>query len=560
VILHLIVTVQDAPVDMAVAVCRDEPMATTSQTAEDPELLLEQAREIFRSGDALGAWKLCEQIADLGRSNGEPAMIARAALVIRGVSEGAVSARVHALSREALARLGDNDEDVVLRARVRAQLAATTDLWATSPSGHTAADALADAEASGDAEAILIALDAQRAALGNPLHAREWLDLGSRAIELGLRNGDADRVAWGHFCRIDAHWMLGERAALENEVRRLGAETDFEREPSAAWRHALVRACLALHDGRFDLAEQLADRAIERGRALGLGDAEFFDVVFRSHYTAQVGPVEAVDARTERFIREVVDSGLFLWRLYLASFLSDRERDEEAAHEWRVVRGHLAEIPTHVHEFVVALASAAKICSRQGDLESARYLYTELLPYGDMQVTGAAHTPSLGPAALYLAELAELQGDPESAEEHARDALASAISMASPTFEAHALLVLARLTRRRSRRDAPGPTAREYAARARAIAERLDWSAFLLLIDEVVTTDHHGGLSNREFEIAGLVAAGRSNRQIATELYLSERTVESHISHIFSKLEVGSRVDVAIWYSSLGAAQGRAAP
>ena len=72
--------------------------------------------------------------------------------------------------------------------------------------------------------------------------------------------------------------------------------------------------------------------------------------------------------------------------------------------------------------------------------------------------------------------------------------------------------------------------------------------------------DHHGGLSNLEFEIAGLVAAGRSNRQIATELYLSERTVESHISHVFSKLEVGSRVDVAIWYASRSAAQGRAAP
>lgn len=530
-------------------------MPITSQTAEGPEILLERARETFRAGDALGAWALCEQVAELGRSSGEPAMIARAALVIRGVSAGAVSARVHALSREALARLGDDDndgdadEDAVLRVRVRAQLAATTDLWATPTGGHTAAGALAAAEASGDPEAILIALDGQRAALSNPLHARDWLDLGARAIELGLRSGDADRVAWGYFCRIDANWMLGERAALENDVRRLGAETDFEREPTAAWRHELVRACLALHDGRFELAERLADRAIERGRALGLGDAEFFDVVFRSHFTAQVGPIEAVDARTERFIREVVDSGLFLWRLYLASFLSDRGRDEEAAHEWRLMRGHLAEIPTHVHEYVVALASAAKICSRQGDLESARHLYAELLPYGELQVTGAAHTPSLGPAALYLAELAELQGDPDSAEEHARDALASAISMASPTFEAHALLVLARLAHRRSRRNAPGPTSREYAARARTIAERLGWPAFLRLLDRVVTSDQRAGLSNREFEIAGLVAAGRTNRQIASELYLSERTVESHISHIFSKLAVASRVDVAMWFA-----------
>lgn len=536
-------------------------MATTSQSVEDPEALLELARQSFRAGDAFGAWTLCERIARLGRATGEPALIARAALVIRGVSEGAVVAHVHALSREALAKLGDHhdtgtgtrtrpDEDEVLRVRVRAQLAATTDLWATSPGGHTAAGALADAEASGDAEAILIALHAQRAALSNPLHAREWIDLGARAIELGLRSGDGDRVAWGHFCRMDAHWVLGDRAALENEVRTLTADTDFEREPTAAWRLDLVRACLALHDGRFERAEQLADRAIASGRALGLGEAEFFEMVFRLQFTAQTGPNEAVDAHTERFLRESVDSGLFLGRLILASFLSDRGRDDEAAREWHLMRGHLADIPTHLHEFVVALASASKICSRLGDVESARYLYAELLPYGELQVTGGAHTPSLGPAALYLAELADLLGDPESAEEHARDALASAISMASPTFEAHALLVLARLTRRRNRRDAPGQTARVYAGRARAIAQRLDWSAFLRLIDEVVTADHHGGLSSREFEIAGLVAAGHSNRQIAAELYLSERTVESHISHIFAKLEVASRVDVAMWYSA----------
>ncbi|HVL60019.1 MAG TPA: LuxR C-terminal-related transcriptional regulator, partial [Microbacterium sp.] len=60
----------------------------------------------------------------------------------------------------------------------------------------------------------------------------------------------------------------------------------------------------------------------------------------------------------------------------------------------------------------------------------------------------------------------------------------------------------------------------------------------------------HGGLSSREFEIAGLVAAGRSNRQIATELFLSERTVETHVRHVFAKLECASRVEVALWYTS----------
>lgn len=48
-------------------------------------------------------------------------------------------------------------------------------------------------------------------------------------------------------------------------------------------------------------------------------------------------------------------------------------------------------------------------------------------------------------------------------------------------------------------------------------------------------------LSLREAEVLTLVAAGRSNRQIGQDLFLSEATVKSHLAHIFAKLGVGSR-------------------
>jgi DNA-binding NarL/FixJ family response regulator len=54
-----------------------------------------------------------------------------------------------------------------------------------------------------------------------------------------------------------------------------------------------------------------------------------------------------------------------------------------------------------------------------------------------------------------------------------------------------------------------------------------------------------GGLSPREVEVLRLVAAGRSNPQIAGELFLSEKTVARHLSNIFTKLGVGSRTAAA---------------
>ena len=52
-------------------------------------------------------------------------------------------------------------------------------------------------------------------------------------------------------------------------------------------------------------------------------------------------------------------------------------------------------------------------------------------------------------------------------------------------------------------------------------------------------------LSGRETEIADLVAQGRTNREIAAELFVSDKTVEGHLRNVFAKLGVTSRAAVA---------------
>jgi DNA-binding CsgD family transcriptional regulator len=58
-------------------------------------------------------------------------------------------------------------------------------------------------------------------------------------------------------------------------------------------------------------------------------------------------------------------------------------------------------------------------------------------------------------------------------------------------------------------------------------------------------SDGLASLSGREREIAELVAGGRTNREIAGELFLSEKTIESHLTKVFAKLGVSGRVAVA---------------
>jgi non-specific serine/threonine protein kinase len=54
-------------------------------------------------------------------------------------------------------------------------------------------------------------------------------------------------------------------------------------------------------------------------------------------------------------------------------------------------------------------------------------------------------------------------------------------------------------------------------------------------------------LSRRELEVTELVAKGMSDREIAAELVIAQRTAESHVQHILTKLGFKSRSQIAAW-------------
>ena len=54
-------------------------------------------------------------------------------------------------------------------------------------------------------------------------------------------------------------------------------------------------------------------------------------------------------------------------------------------------------------------------------------------------------------------------------------------------------------------------------------------------------------LTRRELEVADLVAQGLTNREIASRLFVSERTAQNHVQHILDKLDLPNRSQIAVW-------------
>ena len=182
------------------------------------------------------------------------------------------------------------------------------------------------------------------------------------------------------------------------------------------------------------------------------------------------------------------------------------------------------------------LPAYVEIMVATGDVASARAGAGELA-----EIAASLAAPYLSAVSACAAGTVLLAaGDPRSALPKLRAAAAAWRDLDAPYETARVRVMIASACRALG--DAE--TAAREVAGARATFDQLGAAPDverLEALEQPVDRSVPGGLSPREVEVLRLVATGLTNREIATALVLSERTVERHVSNIFAKIAVTSR-------------------
>ena len=508
-----------------------------------------------RAGDQTGSRETFLGAAAVATRIGEPGLLARTALGYAGRfpwSRAGTDIHLVPLLRQALGALPT--EDSPLRVRLLARLAcALRDQPSVEPRRSLAAEALAMARRIGDPETLLWALIGWTAtSLAGPGELSGQDDVASELERLADATGDREVRALVCWFRYVASMERGDiweaRRQHDLQLQLAGA---LQLGP-LVWYTGLVATVLALHDGRFEDAERLIEDTVAIGRRAQAWDADasrLFALFVLRREQDRLADIES-DLRAA-----LATHGTYriVHCMMLPVLLATGRVEEAHALFDQLAANDFDSFPKD-NEWLAAMTLLSETAVALEDRDRAGTLYDLLSPYAEL-VALAASEVSLGPVARTLGLLAGVLGRDDDASGRFETAINLCRRMGARPWTAHAQHAYATLLARGARPE-DRRRALELAGDAARTAEQLGMAALQRHLAALVGPADRGGtarsgdvlrLTRREREVAGLVATGLSNRQIADRLFVSERTAETHVQNILTKLGFTSRTQVATW-------------
>jgi DNA-binding CsgD family transcriptional regulator len=255
-----------------------------------------------------------------------------------------------------------------------------------------------------------------------------------------------------------------------------------------------------------------------------------------------------------------------VWRPGLALVLAELGEMEAARAEFeRVARDGFASL-VRDGVWLASVAYLAEVCTRLGDAPRAAQLYELLRPYAGRNLLVGTSIACFGSADALLGALCATMQREDDARRHFEAALAMNEGQNARPALAHARYAYARMLLACTAAD-DRVIARELLAVCAREAPALGMRALVARVAAceagaaqpvAAPAPLPAGLSEREAQVLRLVAAGRSNRQIATALFVSPNTVANHVRSILSKTGTANRTEAAAFALRHAVAQPQA--
>jgi len=514
-------------------------------------LLIDVADAQWRSGDLERCRVACEKAVAIAQRIGRPDLVGDVALTIEPVGDLAWDLNVRRWCDDALSQAPG------LAPASRARLLARATEAAIYAGEYNAADqasraALELASQSSDATAIVAALGARQLACSAPEHRDDRAAIADRMVEMGLVLRRPGVELRGRLWIIDTLWEGGDLAGIAAALGRLEWCARHAGGPLARWHLLTTRAALAQARGEFSLALELAHAAFDTIRAVGhpaaLGAYLSLVTALGHHVGHDRTGVAKLLADSPPETTEVRDE--LFGHIGPALVLAESGQLDEAALAYRRA-GPVALWRPPPYFQVSALAVGLMVAVALGEDDDVAWLRGRLVASrGRHAVTGAGSASYFGPVELHSGRAAARLGRWGDAESELTAAGETSRAIGAPAFAVESDCELAAaLAQRGAGGDAD--RSRQLAVRAAAGASELGMQPWLRRARALAAGPAGGRaatLTARELEVAELVAAGKSNREIASILFLSDRTAQNHVQHILTKLGFSNRSQITSWF------------